>query len=75
MSIYVVYHAHCNDGFGAAWAVYQALGDSAIYYPCSYGEAFPPVLRGDIVYIYDFSFPREKMEEMYQLLEGTALLD
>ena len=44
-NIYILYHAHCTDGFGAAWATHKRLGDhhegSKIQYlPVSYGQ--PP---------------------------------
>ena len=31
---YVLYHKNCNDGFGAAWVAWQALGNQAKYIPC-----------------------------------------
>ena len=31
--IVVIYHAHCQDGFGSAYAAYQKFGDTATYIP------------------------------------------
>ena len=54
---YVIYHAHCNDGFGAAWAAHRKLGDSPTYIAADYNDP-PPQLRPlDNVYILDFSYP------------------
>ena len=41
-NIYVLYHAGCNDGFGAAWIAHKHLGDAqdgrrVRYLPQSYG--------------------------------------
>ena len=54
----VLYHANCNDGFGAAWAAYTHpdLGPEAEYVPVQYGDT-PPDVTEAMVYILDFSFP------------------
>ena len=49
-NIYILYHAHCADGFGAAWATHKRLGDhhegSKVHYlPVSYGEPPPEMER------------------------------
>ncbi|MBK8773051.1 MAG: hypothetical protein IPM06_21840 [Rhizobiales bacterium] len=38
----VIYHANCADGFGAAFAAWLRLGDSADYVACRYGEVTTP---------------------------------
>ena len=68
-NIYVLYHAHYADGFGAAWATHKRLGDhhegSKVHYlPVSYGEPPPEMEPGSQVYIFDFSFPRETMMQL-----------
>ena len=45
-NIYVLYHAGCNDGFGAAWIAHKHLGDArdgrrVRYLPQSYGGEPP----------------------------------
>lgn len=40
-NIFVLYHAHCNDGLGAAFAAYKKFGESAEYIPVSYGKGLP----------------------------------
>ena len=53
MASLVVYHGHCPDGFGAAYAAWLRLGESAEYVPAEYGSY--PVLNvtGLDVYILD----------------------
>lgn len=58
--IFVLYHANCADGFGAAWAAWMHYKDLATYLPVSYGEPVPEgIPDGARVFIVDFSFPRE----------------
>ena len=50
-NIYVLYHAGCNDGFGAAWIAHKHLGDAqdgrrVRYLPQSYGGE-PPRMGPD----------------------------
>lgn len=63
----VIYHAHCTDGFGAAYAAWKKFGDLAEYVPMNYGEpehGDVDLLQAKIgtpdnrqVYVLDFSFP------------------
>lgn len=52
------------DGFGAAWVVRKANPESIIeFVPARYGDD-PPDTDGYLVYIVDFSYPREVLLEM-----------
>jgi len=63
----VIYHAHCTDGFGAAFCAWLKFGDLADYVPMNYGEpehGDVDLLQAKIgtpdnrqVYVLDFSFP------------------
>lgn len=63
----VIYHAHCTDGFGAAYAAWKKFGDLADYVPMNYGEpehGDVDLLQAKIgtpdnrqVYVLDFSLP------------------
>lgn len=65
--IYVLYHANCPDGFGAAWAAWKRLkGEGVIYIPVRYGEPLPEIPNAQEVYILDFSYPRDVLEELAQ---------
>lgn len=72
--IYVLYHADCHDGFGAAWAAWKRLkGEGAIYIPVRYGEPLPELPNAQEVYILDFSYPRDVLEELAQRVRLLAI--
>lgn len=73
---YVLYHANCYDGFGAAYAAWKKFGDNAKYIPVSYGQEFPrkeidDANFGTDIYILDFSYPKDEMlywADFYKLI-------
>ena len=69
----VIYHANCWDGFCAAWIARKALKDIETF-PANYGSK-PPDVTGRIVYILDFSYPREEMEKILTTARRTVVLD
>lgn len=63
----VIYHAHCPDGFTAAWVAARALGDVELF-EGRYGEEPPLDLAHERrVYVVDFSYPREKMLALHDV--------
>ena len=72
----ILYHADCDDGFGAAYAAWRHFGDNAEYRPVHYGD---PVsvesLSGRQVYILDFSFSPDIILAMSQAATQITLLD
>ena len=75
----VIYHANCADGFGAAYAAWKYFGNDAEYLPCQYGKQ---AAEFDVkqcvnrcVYILDFSFPADKMEEIHNACKLLVWLD
>lgn len=75
MPHYVLFHGNCFDGFGAAWAAWLWLGDSAQYIPVSYGHE-PPALPPDaIVTLVDFSYQRATLEALRSRVERLTVLD
>lgn len=72
---HVLYHADCFDGFGAAYAAWKALGDSAEYIPVKYGQAIPDLPRDARVAIVDFSFPRKELLELKDKVDDLVVLD
>ena len=71
----VVFHAHCTDGFGAAFAAWMKFGDEAEYLPASYGKFQWPVVTGRNVYILDFSFSKEETEGVMKNANKVVWLD
>lgn len=72
---FVLYHDSCADGFGAAFAAWCSLGDSAEYIPVQYGEPWPSLPDGARVFIVDFSYPvnSRAREELCALSERCEL--
>lgn len=82
----VLYHDHCTDGFGAAFAARLKLGDeNTEYLPVSYGQVnslsdlcnLPkkPIDEHTTVYILDFSLPRTIMDELFENCKQVIWLD
>ncbi|WHZ35715.1 phosphohydrolase [Sagittula sp. MA-2] len=69
-----IYHANCADGFTAAWAVREALGDAVEYIPASYGSEPPKVAGADVI-IVDFSYKRPVLERMAMSARSILILD
>lgn len=72
---HVIYHDPCFDGFGAAWAAHEALGEKAQYIGVNYGDKIPELPKDARVAIVDFSFPREELEQLNQNVAGLVVLD
>ena len=69
----VLYHAHCADGFAAAYAAWCALGDTADYRPVTHGDPLPAIPDGTRVFILDFSYPRPVLEALAARCQLTVL--
>lgn len=69
-----IYHGACDDGFGAAFAVWKRDGDCVTYHPGVYGEA-PPDVTGLDVAIVDFSYKRPVMVELASKAKSILVLD
>lgn len=82
--IVCVYHAHCADGLGAAWAVHRALGDEVEFVAAKYGGDHLDIrlktLGGvsyvgrDVLYV-DFSDPLPTLRAMTAEARGVLVLD
>jgi len=73
--IICIYHGNCADGFGAAWSIRHALGDTNIeYYPGVYQQE-PPCVDGKIVIMVDFSYKKAVIELMAQKAQSILIID
>ena len=78
---YVIYHKDCNDGFGAAWCFYQNYKErqelnQVEFIPAMYGSQPPEkITKGDLLYIVDFSYPKEVLLDICRRGVGICLLD
>ena len=83
----VIYHGKCADGFTAAWIAnryFRTRKDSPLpaddngwavdAIPAVYGE-MPPDVTGRVVYIVDFSYPREVILAMAGLAKRITIID
>jgi uncharacterized protein len=74
----VIYHANCDDGFGAAFAFWKYAAkdyDSVSYHPASYGSEPPEVDKDTSVYILDFSYHPNIIMELAEKSKLVHLLD
>jgi len=71
-----IYHANCDDGFAAAWAVRRALGDKVDFHPGNYAEP-PPMgaIAGRKVIMVDFSYKRPIIEAIAADAQSILILD
>jgi len=68
-----IYHGNCNDGFGAAWAVWNRWGNAVQYVPAHYGKPLDVNVTGKHVLFVDFSL---KIEEMIAMsADSIVVLD
>lgn len=77
MTPLVIYHSNCIDGFTAAWCFHHAAKETETqceFLPASYGQE-PPDVRGRLVYIVDFSYPREQLLAMAEVAMHVTVLD
>jgi uncharacterized protein len=71
--IYVLYHSSCYDGFGAAYAAWKKLGDSAKYIAVSYGYPPPEMPDATHVYVVDFSYPADVLLKLVETCPVTVI--
>ncbi len=75
---YILYHRACKDGFGAAWAAASKLGFPSRdlrYIAVSHDEPVPEIEDGSIVYIIDFSYPRDVLLQLKERMQSLLVLD
>ena len=69
----VLYHDGCDDGFGAAYAIWLKHGHQAEYIPVQHGQPFPDVSFGETVYVVDFAYPRDILQSVAARSELVVL--
>lgn len=71
----VIYHAGCWDGFCAAWVARKALGKHLCEFHAAHYGTEPPPVRGRVVYMLDFSYPRPIMRQILGAARWVVVLD
>lgn len=69
----VIYHGSCYDGFTSAWLLWRAFGDIE-FLPAVYGKTLPEP-SGKNVLMVDFSYPRDRLEELNERCDNFLVLD
>lgn len=72
---HVLYHAGCQDGFGAAWAAWKWFGDMARYIPIIHGEPFPELPANADVIMFDVAYPRDRHLELKAKVKSLTVVD
>lgn len=73
--ILVLYHKHCTDGFGAAWAAWRKLGDGADYLPVVHNELPPEAATGKEIYLVDFCYDESATKSLIARNRRVTALD
>lgn len=75
MKALCIYHGNCMDGFGAAWAVREKLGDEVEFHPGVYGHHDYPDVTGRNVIFVDFSYKRPELVKIAEKANTVLILD
>jgi hypothetical protein len=71
-----IYHAGCPDGFGAAWAAWQAWGEDALYVARGHDDALSPAdYAGDHVLFADIAPPPDAWKGLAEQVDQLVVLD
>jgi hypothetical protein len=71
-----IYHAGCPDGFGAAWAAWQAWGMEAFYVARSHDDPLAPSdYAGDLVLFADIAPPLHAWKGLVEQVGALVVLD
>lgn len=73
MSLLVIYHGNCADGFTAAWSVWKKHPE-AEFHAGFYGQE-PPNVEGKTVVMVDFSYKKPVLEKLAELAKAILILD
>jgi len=71
---FVIYHANCSDGFGAAYSAWKCLGNKALYHAGKHGSC-PPNVTGKNVAILDFSYDNITIKAMIEEVNDLIVID
>ena len=72
---HVLYHALCDDGFGAAYAAWLVLGENGTYIPVNHGDAPPELPQDAVVAMVDFSYNRPEILRLREQVKDLIVLD
>lgn len=73
--VVVIYHGNCRDGFGAAFAAWKKYGEDASYVPQTDRHELPEGLTGKEIFIVDFSFSRDTLQQLEEANKSVMVID
>ena len=73
--VVILYHGDCPDGFGAAYAAWKKYGDTAEYIPVKYGRPTPNLEPDRDLFLVDFCYPKETLDELATEAKSITILD
>lgn len=68
-----IYHGGCDDGFGAAWAIWRRWPDT-VFHAGHYQEPLPAADGKNVLFV-DFSASRAEIDAMAQTAASIVILD
>lgn len=68
-----IYHGGCDDGFGAAWAIWKRW-PTCQFVPGFYGKPLPDVTGKDVLFV-DFSAKRPEIDRMANSARSVIIID
>ena len=72
----MLYHADCADGFGAAWAAWKKLKNTAQYIAVPpNNRKLPPVAQKTDVFTLDYSFPQDTIAGLRSQVKSLTVID
>lgn len=76
MKTYILYHAGCWDGLAAAWvAKNHIITDNAVFIPVQYDQPLPDMEPNSTLYILDFCYPLEIMQNLFETPKYITVID
>lgn len=70
----ILCHASCPDGVGAAWLLRMTIGAAEVI-QVSYDDAELPDVTDRVVWIVDFCYPGEQLDEIARRAESLVIFD
>ncbi len=74
-NILVLYHAHCMDGYAAAWAAWKKFANTADYQAVRHQTPIPNFVEGAELYIVDFCYPMDVLVKAAKKARKIVVLD
>jgi oligoribonuclease NrnB/cAMP/cGMP phosphodiesterase (DHH superfamily) len=75
MKTYVLYHAQCPDGFGAAYSIWKKFKDKFTYIPVNHNQPLPQMDNQSTIWMVDFCYPADILKNLTAKMHKITVLD